>query len=259
MGTVELLLGSTNKFLVVLLRVTGIFLTTPVFSSQTIPRKVKGAIILVVSLVAFPPLAAGGKLPTVRNFTGLIVVGSGELLIGLVIGFMVLIVITVFQVSGQFYSIQMGFGIINVFDPLAETSVPIISQFKSLLMTIVFLMLNGHHFVLKAVFESYDLLPTIYQADMEVLAWTMVKQFDQMFHMGFLIGVPLIGIVFLMTMTLGLLSKLSPQMNVMMLGFGLKVLIGIFTFVALVPVFMDVATVLFDRIFNDLYVLLEAM
>ncbi len=262
MGQMEFMTYFINNFggfLAVFLRLTGVFMVAPVFSSAIIPKTIKGMLILLIALLTFPVLASRGLLPQPATLADLAVIGAGELFVGYVIGFMVLVVITIFQISGQFYSIQMGFGIINVFDPLAETSVPIISQLKTLLMTIVFLLMRGHQLVLKAVFESYEKIPVIYDINLRPLVITMTTQFDKMFYMGFLIGLPLIGIVFLMTMSLGLVSKLAPQMNVMILGFGLKVMIGLFTFTALLPAFIAIARNIFDEIFWELNILLEAM
>lgn len=252
-------MDSYGQFLMVMLRVTGIFILAPVFSSNIIPFRLKGALVLLISLVSFPILAGKNLLANPQNFVHLVTMGAGELFIGFTIGFMVLIVITIFQVSGQFYSIQMGFGIINVFDPLAESSVPIISQLKTLLMTLLFLVLDGHHMLLEAVFRSYEYLPTAHYIKIEPLMWEMASQFDRIFYLGFLIGTPLIGIVFLMTTTLGILSKLAPQMNVMVMGFGLKVMVGIFTFVTLLPSFMKVATSLYKDIFRELYLIMQVM
>ncbi|MFB6355004.1 MAG: flagellar biosynthetic protein FliR [bacterium] len=259
MLAVKFLLGSFSEFLVVLMRVTGIFVLAPIFSSQQIPFKFRGSIALIIALVAFPPLAAKGVLPSPETFPQIVKVGISEIIIGTLIGFMAELIITLFQISGQFYSIQMGFGIINVFDPLAQSSVPIISQFKNLLMIIVFLSIEAHHHLLDAVFKSYEMLPTIYGSNFNVMAAILIKQFDKIFKLGFLIGLPLIGIVFLMTLTLGLLSKLAPQMNVMVVGFALKVMVGILTFVYLVPAFLRVAVQLFGGIYRDLYRLMGAM
>lgn len=259
MRALEFLMGSYSQFLMVLLRLSGIFILTPVFSNNIVPMQIKAMLVLMLSIIAFPPLLAQGLVPEPANPSEILFMGTGEVFIGFMIGFMVLIVITIFQVSGQFYSIQMGFGIINVFDPLAESSVPIISQLKTLLMSVLFLMLDGHHLVLRAVFKSYEYLPTAMAINTDTVMWEVVNQFDEMFHVAFLIGIPLIGVVFLMSTTLGVLTKLAPQMNVMIIGFGLKVMVGILTFVFLLPDFMGVAVDLFRDHFRDLYELFKIM
>ena len=259
MDPVVFLLENFEGFMALLLRLTGLFILGPVFSNEVIPNRIKGMFVLLVAALSFPTLAASGVLPATSSFAGLTVLGAGEIFIGFTIGFMMLIVLTIFRISGQFYSIQMGFGIINVFDPMAESSVPIISQLKALLMSVVFLIIGGHRFLLEAVFKSYEFVPSIYSLDPRPIARVVATQFDKMFEVGFVIAIPLIGIVFLMTMSLGLLSKLAPQMNVMILGFGLKVMVGLLTFISLLPAFMFAAQQLFDEIFHDVYVLMEAM
>jgi flagellar biosynthetic protein FliR len=256
---VQFLLDSFSQFLMVLLRMSGIVIITPVFSNPVIPSKVKATIIIMLSLISFPALVGQGLVPEPSNGAEIIMMGAGEVFIGFIIGFMVLLVITLFQVSGQFYSIQMGFGIINVFDPLAEASVPIISQLKTLLMTVLFLLIDGHHFVLRAVLKSYEYLPTALELDTDVLLWEVVHKFDELFKIAFLIGLPLIGVVFLMSTTLGLLTKIAPQMNVMILGFGLKVMVGLATFLFLFPEFVRVGGNLFFQNFQDLMRIIRVM
>ncbi len=259
MDGIQFLFNHFGEFLAVLMRLSGIFVATPVLSAGVISGKIKAIIILLVALLTFPNLAARGVVPAPGSLPELVVIGAGEFFVGFTIGFFVLMVITLFQVSGQFYSIQMGFGIINVFDPLAEASIPIISQLKDLLVSCVFIYLNGHHFVLQAVLRSYDLVPVVYSIDLHPVKNAIIQTFERAFHYGFLIGLPLIGIVFLMTMSLGLLSRLVPQMNVMVMGFGLKVLVGEFTFIMLMPIFMHVAVGLFQDTFESVGPLLRAM
>ncbi len=259
MTAVQFLLDSFSQFMMVLLRMSGIVIITPVFSNNVIPSRVKGIIILMLTLISFPPLVGQGLVPEPSGGAEIIMMGAGEVFIGFIIGFMVLLVITLFQVSGQFYSIQMGFGIINVFDPLAEASVPIISQLKTLLMTVLFLLIDGHHFVLRAVLKSYEYLPTALELDSEILLWEIMNQFDELFKIAFLIGLPLIGVVFLSSTTLGILTKIAPQMNVMILGFGIKVMVGILTFLFLFSEFVRVGESLFFQSFRDLMQLIRVM
>lgn len=259
MTAIQFLMNSYSQFLMVLLRMSGIFIITPIFSNAVIPTKVKAMLVLMLSLISFPPLMARDLLPKPENPSEILMIGTGEVFIGFFIGFMVLLVITLFQISGQFYSIQMGFGIINVFDPLAEASVPIISQLKTLLMSVLFLVIDGHHFVMRAVLKSYRFLPTAASVNVETLAYEIVSKMDEIFHIAFLIGVPLIGVVFLISTTLGILTKIAPQLNVMILGFGLKVLVGISTFLFLLPDFVRMSVDFFEENFQGLMILMKTM
>ena len=259
MEAVYFLMGYFSEFLMVLLRLSGIMFTAPIFSNDAIPVRIRGIIALLLALVAFAPLAEQGLVSAPETPIELFVLGSGEVVIGGTIGFIVRLVFTIFRVSGQFYSIQMGFGIINVFDPLAQSSVPIISQLKSVIMSIVFLIIGGHHYLLEAIFRSYEWVPGIHVFSIKVVSLEFIDQFTRIFYLGFLIGIPLIGIVFLMTVSLGILSKLAPQMNVMVIGFAVKVLVGLTTFLFLAPSFMEVAQELFDQTFRTLYEMFQLM
>lgn len=259
MMALQFLMGSFGEFVMVLLRLSGIMFTAPIFSNDGIPRRIKGFLVLITALVTFAPLAQKGLVSSPETPMEIMVLGAGEVVIGGTIGFIVRLVFTIFRVSGQFYSIQMGFGIINVFDPLAQSSVPIISQLKSVIMSILFLIIGGHHYILQAVFKSYEWIPDIYAFQIKVISREFINQFTRIFYLGFLIGIPLIGIVFLMTTALGILSKLAPQMNVMVIGFAVKVLVGVTTFIFLAPAFMEVAQELFNETFKTLYQIFQLM
>jgi flagellar biosynthetic protein FliR len=259
MLALRFLTGYFSEFIVVLMRLSGIMFTAPIFSNAQIPFRIRGFIVMVISLVAFPPIAQKGLITPPETFVELMTIGSGEVMIGATIGFLVRLVFTIFRVSGQFYSIQMGFGIINVFDPLAQTSVPIISQLKSVILSVLFLIIGGHRYLLEAIFKSYKWVPTIYDLNIRIISHEFLVHFSRVFSVGFMMGTPLIGVVFLMTVSLGILSKLAPQMNVMVIGFAVKVLVGLIVFVFLAPAFIAVAQSLFNHIFQSVYDMLRMM
>ena len=87
--------------------------------------------------------------------------GVQEVLIGLYIGFLVSMMFAAFQLAGQYFAVQIGFGINEVFDPLAQVSIPLIGQLKNLMGLLVFLAINGHHFLIQAVYRSYELAPVL--------------------------------------------------------------------------------------------------
>lgn len=257
MEAIEFVFGHFGEFFALMFRLGGLFLIAPVFSNDAVPMRIRGGLVFFISLISFPTLVANDLLPQMTNLGDLIIVGSGEMLVGYTIGFFLNFIINLMQMSGRFYSIQMGFGIINVFDPLAEASVPIISQLKTILMTVIFLLLNGHHLLIDAVFKSYQWIPTAAVIDFGHLNEAIYQEFDHIFDLAFLIGVPLIGVVFLVSITLGLLTKLAPQMHVMMIGFGIKVMLGVSTFIFLAPGLFEFATDVMFELFDKIFRLLQ--
>jgi flagellar biosynthetic protein FliR len=145
-------------FLLILVRMAAMIVIAPFFSSGIIPFRMKGVIAFLITLVIFPVIAAKGYKIT-GNMGLYFLMVLQEVIIGLYIGFLVSIIFAGFQLSGQFFAVQIGFGINEVLDPLGQVSVPLIGQLKNLIGLLVFLVLQGHHFLLQAVYRSYELAP----------------------------------------------------------------------------------------------------
>lgn len=244
-----LLVSKFQTFLLILARVLGIFVGTPFFSNRNIPSQVKGGLALFISFVLFPGLAdnLGVKIPQEMALYAFLV--SQELLIGLVIGFACNIMFTVFLLSGQFYSLQMGLGIINVMDPLSQLQLPIIGQLLSLYGLLIFLLVGGHHLVIIALHRSFEIVPTFGPASFGPLAKGLIDMFARMFAAAFMLGMPIIGVLFLCSVAMGLLSRAAPQMNIMMLGWPVNIFVGLFTLIILVPALFGIGREIFEELF----------
>jgi flagellar biosynthetic protein FliR len=181
------------------------------------------------------------------------------MMVGLSIGFICSLIFVLFQVSGQFYSIQMGFGILNVLDPLHQTQMPIIGQFLGLLALLIFLVVGGHHMMLEAVCESYKHLPTFTMNSAGPLASGVAKTFAYMFTTAFKVGMPIIGIMILCDIAMGLLAKAAPQLNVMMFGWPIKTIVGVITLFILMPMLFTISADIFRECFVRIKEILIAM
>lgn len=238
-------------FLLIMMRMSSMIVIAPFFSSGVIPFRIKALIAFLISLVIFPVIA--GKNPGITGDMGtyyLLIVK--EILIGLYIGFLVSIIFTAFQLAGEFYSVQIGFGISEVMDPLAQISIPLIGQLKNLIGLLVFLVLNGHHFLIKAIYRSYELAPVM-PVDMvksSGLLKFLVHSASGMFVIALKIALPVVGTVFLVSVTLGILAKAAPQMNILMLGFPLKIAVAFGVLIITTPLVIRIMYVSLERSFD---------
>ena len=135
---IETLVANFRVFLLVFARTTALVEVAPITSSQAVPQIAKVGLSLFTSVAVFPwVLSSGYPLPdNVVDFFLLVV---GEALIGIVLAFFVNLIFTAFQVGGQFFSLQMGFGASEVFDPLAQVEIPLVGQFFNVGAMFVFL------------------------------------------------------------------------------------------------------------------------
>jgi len=223
----------------------------PFFSSGVIPLRIKGLISFLVALVIFPVIASKGY-DVSGNMGQYYLMVIREVAIGLYIGFLVSIVFSAFQLSGQYFAVQIGFGISEVLDPIGQVSVPLIGQLKNLIGLLVFLALDGHHFLLEAIYRSYELAPVI-SVDKAVsgqLLKYLMHSFSGMFVIALKIALPVLGTIFLISVSMGVLAKAAPQMNIMMLGFPFKIIVAFGVMVMITPLIVRIMHVSLERTFD---------
>lgn len=248
----EIFVTQFQIFLLILARISGIFIDTPFFGNINVPFEVRGGLALFISLVIFPGLVdnLGVEIPSSMVAYGLLLIQ--EFLIGMFIGFAVSIMFSLFQLTGEFYSLQMGLGIINVLDPLAQIELPIIGQLLSLFGILIFFLVGGHHLVIMAVYKSYELVPSLTLTSFEPMAIGLVDIFVRMFTIACMLALPIIGVLFLCSVAMGILSRAAPQMNIMMLGWPVNIFVGMATLIILIPMFYGAGQNIFEELFTSI-------
>ncbi len=235
-------------FLLILIRLNAMIVIAPFLSSGVIPFRIKALLSFLITLVIFPVVAS--KMYEVPAGMGeYLICVLQEITIGLFIGFLVAIIFTAFQLAGQYFSVQIGFGINEVLDPLAQVSIPLIGQLKNLIGLLIFLVLNGHHFLIKAVYRSYELVPimTLSRGSSEELMKFLVHSMSGMFIIALKIALPVMATIFLVTISLGILAKAAPQMNILMLGFPFKIAVAFSVLILISPLIVRIMFVSLER------------
>lgn len=241
-----------QAFFLIMMRMHSMFMTAPVFSSDMIPFRTKTMLAFLTSLIVFPMLmnAAPYKVSGDMGIYAMMVIR--EVFIGLFIGFISSIIFSAFQMAGQYFAVQIGFGFTEVVDPLAQVSIPVVGQLKNMIGILVFFFINGHHFLIQAICKSYELAPTLpytQQAMGSLLKWTAYTT-SGMFVIALKIALPIVATVFLVSVAMGMLSKAAPQMNIMMLGFPFKIAIAFSMLAFLSPLIVRIMKVSFERTFH---------
>lgn len=215
------------SFFLTLFRVSLILFVLPFFGGQSIPAVVKASLMLVLSLALWPHLNFSGVLfPKNIFMIGLMI--AGELFIGLILGLLVQMLFAAVQMGGQIIGFQMGFAMINVADPMTGQSVVITSHFLYMVTLLTFLALNGHLFLLSALAQSFELVTPGSLFISPVLVSNMLDYTSQIFVLAIKIASPVMAALFLVDLSLALIGRAAPQMNVLILGFPLKIAVGFF-------------------------------
>ncbi len=257
--TLQALVDNVQLLFLVFLRVGAMFFETPFLGSRMVPLQIRGAIAFMVTLISFPVIQAGGYQFPNGDFPALAAAAVNELAIGLALGFIANLYMMAFQLSGQFFSVQLGFGIVEVMDPMAEISVPIIGQLLSLFATLIFIAIDGHRLLLEAVIRSFRVCPNFSMAATGGMLEMLGGMMRGLFEISFVLAAPVMGTVFVVEVALGVLTRAAPQMNVMMLGFPIKIVFGLLILVAVMPQIGMLTEQLFDLMFRDAARFLQVM
>jgi flagellar biosynthetic protein FliR len=215
------------NFQIVLLlfaRILAMMLTAPLLSSAAVPTLARVGLAMFVAAAVFPWVAeAGYPLPDSGVHYFLLILG--EVFLGLLMGFFLQLIFAAFQVAGQFFSLQMGFGASQVFDPLAQIEIPLMGQFINIMAMFIFLTVAGFQkLLLVGVMRSFQLVRAYdLVTGREYLFSMLLRSLGKLFQQALVISFPILGTLLLVSVTMGLLAKAAPQMNLLMMGFPVAI------------------------------------
>jgi flagellar biosynthetic protein FliR len=210
--------------LLIFARIMAMVVTAPLLSSAAIPPLARAGFAMFVAAAVLPWVAeAGYPVPEVAVQYFLLIVG--EVFLGLLMGFFLQLIFAAFQVAGQFFSLQMGFGASQVFDPLAQIQIPLMGQFINIMAMFVFLTVAGFQkLLLVGVMRSFQLVKAYdLVTGREYLFTLLLRSLGKLFGQALTISFPILGTLLLVSVTMGLLAKAAPQMNLLMMGFPLAI------------------------------------
>ncbi|HOV13513.1 MAG TPA: flagellar biosynthetic protein FliR [Spirochaetota bacterium] len=243
-----------EKFMLVFVRILGLMFTATFFSSETMITEARLGLTFVITALIYPLVHQ--YTPAVPDdFIEFALVAVGEGLIGVAIGFCVDICFSVYQLAGQFFTVQMGFGASEVFDPMSQESIPLVGQYLYILAILVFLSLGGPLLIIKEIFHSYELINFTKFLNGEYIEsnYGIIALFAKMFVIAVKISMPIIGTLFLVSVSMGLLSKAAPQMNLLMVGFPISIMISFFLILILLPNLVEFISHYIDDMFKDIW------
>jgi flagellar biosynthetic protein FliR len=167
-------------------------------------------------------------------------------MVGLSIGFIAYMVFTAIYVAGEIIDMQIGFGVVNVMDPISNIQVPVSSNLYFIISMLLFLSMNGHHVLIKALFDSFTTLPLGTAQFDASLADGLMKAFSTIFATGFKIAAPIVAAILITDIALGTVSRMVPQLNIFVIGMPLKVFVGFLIMLITIPMFVTVMLEIFN-------------
>ncbi|MDR0410235.1 MAG: flagellar biosynthetic protein FliR [Spirochaetaceae bacterium] len=259
------LLQNAPVFLLLFARAIAMIETAPLLSSDSIPQAAKISLALFAAFAVHPSAISVGGMASLPGMTAglfsmeyaLLLVG--EAVIGIIIGFFMTIVFAAASSAGQFFSLQMGFGASETFDPLAQIENPLLGQFLNMTAMLTFLLTGGMQTMflggLAASVKSLNIIE-LTQGRENVLSM-LLGGLSRLFINAMVISLPILGTLLLTSIATGLISKAAPQINILSEGFPISISVAFILIMATMPFMVEALGRVLEggfRALQDLYI-----
>lgn len=216
----HIVLPEFQSFLVVASRVGGVVVAMPMLSGQTVPPRVKVALVLMLALALAPAIYLPPIPPDALAMTAGL---ASELLIGFVIGMAVRLLFSALEIAGEIVGSQMGFSIAQLVDPMTSHSTPMMGQLFTVIASLVFLSLNAHMMVVAAIVSSYESIPPFGATLSPAVGEEVLHLSQHMFQVAVQLAGPVLVAVALINILLAMLGRAVTQINIFVLSFPLTI------------------------------------
>lgn len=245
-------------FFLIVVRMGTLFIFVPIFSAQSLPFQIKAAMSVLFAMFLFPVVdKATVAMPT--EMLPFFIIMLREFAIGAVLGLTIRFIFTGIASSGVLISRQMALRMAESFDPALQTSSSVIGQYYSMLAMLIFLGVNGHHFIIKAFASSYSLVPLAGGVFSDAFLERFLYLSSGMFLVAIKVAAPVYIALFVLNIVLGVLIRVAPQMHIFTIGFPLKIGVGFIMLSISLPFFTYICQKLFLQLSQDLNILLHAL
>jgi len=207
------------------LRVLALASSAPVLSHTSVPRTVRVALAVLITVIVAPTLPAGA-LVSPFSARGILLIAE-QVLIGIAIGLSMQVAFATVTLAGDLIGLQMGLSFAAFIDPQNSEQAPLIGSFLTITLMLVFLSINGHLLLVAGVADSFRAFPVAVDGVRTLDAVRLVRTGADLFSFGLQIALPVIGAMLITNLTLGMLARTSPQLNLLAVGFAVTLSVGL--------------------------------
>ena len=227
----DIFMAKLSEFLLLSVRLAALFVAAPVISASAISVPIRVALVMGISIILMNVV----PVPQVDllGLSGVLIIIS-EALIGITIGIIFQLAFSAIAIAGEQMALSMGLGFASMVDPQSGTQSPVVTQFLSIMLTLIFLTVGGHHIALQHLAASYKTMPIGTAFDM-ALPMGVVRAAALLFSAALIISIPVIMTLFLINLIIGLMTRVAPQMNIFSIGFSITIMAGFTLLLVSIP------------------------
>ncbi|WP_055668104.1 fused FliR family export protein/FlhB family type III secretion system protein [Desnuesiella massiliensis] len=241
--------------ILIFLRIGTFLITVPTFFPNGTPSIMKVFLGLMFSFILVPGIKYGYLSNINSNWT-LFMYCLNEVVTGLVLGFITNLCFNVIRMAGSYMDMQLGFAMLSMFDPNTKSNSTLFERLIYWLSLMIFFIIDGHHMLINLMIDSFNIVNLGNSLVTDGSITYIFEIFSKYFIIGFKIAIPIIFIMIIVDLSLGLVSRPVPQLNVMILGMPMKILVGLATFSLALPLIVKAIVLAIDElpnIFRELY------
>lgn len=251
--------GALTLFLLIIMRMSGFVLISPIFAREGVPRIIQSGFILILSVVMFS--LEGGSVAIPNTNIQLVMMFLTEFLLGALLTLVMHIFFMIMTAAGSSIDTQMGFGMAQVYDPASGTQVTVTATYLSTLFLLIFFAANGHHTLLRILLTSSSIVPYGQATFGDDLINHLVVLFSDCIVLSIKLTMPILAAEMLGQVGMGILMKAVSGINVFVINIDLKVLVGLcllYILMSDITLFLlDIAKEMFVQIQNVLVLMVN--
>lgn len=245
-------------FFLILVRVSGLIVTAPILSADTVPRPLRVYLTLLITLILINVIPFKEGIDTL-NTLDFFLLALKELMVGLLLGVVPRVLFAAIDFAGTIIGFQMGLSISNVVDPQTDAQVSIIASFEGVVATLIFLALDGHHVFFDALSFSYQAVPIGGFQFTDNKIDFLIRITANLFIIGLKLGAPIIIALLLANIILGFMARSIPQMNIFVVGFPFTIGLGLIMLYIGLPQITQGMSKIFNSFGKDVAELIRLM
>ncbi|NLY12558.1 MAG: flagellar type III secretion system protein FliR [Gammaproteobacteria bacterium] len=219
--------GWISSFLLPLFRIAAVLMVMPIIGTQLVPQRVRLYMALAITLMLVPVLPDMPQVDALSLQSILLI--AEQIVVGAMLGFSLQLFFHIFVFAGQLVSMQMGLGFASMMDPATGVSVPVLGQFLLMLVTLLFLAMNGHLVVFEVLAESFVTLPVGQTLDVASFA-ILAGRLSWVIGAALLLALPAVSALLVINIAFGVMTRAAPQLNIFTIGFPLTLIMGLIIF-----------------------------
>ena len=218
--------GVAAGFVLTALRVGGLLLVAPIWSAQPVPMRLRTALIVIFAAMLTPIALSGVNAEALRITPATFL---GESAVGMVIGLAAAIVVAAAEAAGEQMTVSIGLSGAAIFDPINNTQGALLAPFMQMLSVVILLIAGGHLVMIRAVAESFAVMPIGAPLDIGAGFGAVVPMARSLFSSGMQFAAPVIASVLVLNIALAVLGRAAPKLQIMSVAFPLQIGVGLLT------------------------------